>query len=97
MPTRRTPIARTSRPHITPAAIAAWQAADFHALHAALGLKPWERSPLPQSVSGLGVEEGCAPVEPSTASELSYPKALALQRALVAVAGWPVANASQDG
>lgn len=41
---RRTPKARDHR--VTPAALAAFAAGDSLALHRALGLKPWQPSPL---------------------------------------------------
>lgn len=45
MPTRRR--RRKRQEHaITPAAIAAFRAGDWMALHAALNLKPWQYSPL---------------------------------------------------
>ena len=51
-----------SRPHrITPEAVEAYRAGDFLALHHALGLRPWECSPLPQKVHGLGVNLGPRP------------------------------------
>ena len=41
---------RVSRLHprtlVTPEAVAAYKAGDYVALHLALGLKPWEQSPL---------------------------------------------------
>ncbi|MDB5575858.1 MAG: hypothetical protein JWR80_1034 [Bradyrhizobium sp.] len=45
MPARRRN--RKDREHrITDAAVAAFKAGDYHGLHAALGLKPWQPSPL---------------------------------------------------
>ncbi|MDB5825739.1 MAG: hypothetical protein JWR21_4443 [Herminiimonas sp.] len=47
MPVRRRN--RKDREHrITDAAVAAFKADDYHALHAALGLTPWQPSPLDQ-------------------------------------------------
>ena len=37
--------------------IAAFKAADFHRLHRALGLSPWNASPLPIEIHGLGVSQ----------------------------------------
>ncbi len=50
----RTPKARAHR--ITPAAIDAYVAGDYLGLHRALGLRPWEPSPLPLAVTPLGVD-----------------------------------------
>jgi hypothetical protein len=48
------------------------------------------RSPLPLEITALGVSETAAPnPESNRLNDLSYPKALALQRALIAAAGWP--------
>jgi hypothetical protein len=58
MPTRRTPIQRRHRNIlISDPAIAAYVAGDYHALHRALRLRPWQASPLPQAVMPLGVSE----------------------------------------
>ena len=46
---------------ITPEVIAAYEAGDFFRLHRALGLKPWEISPLPQSAEPLGVSHEPSP------------------------------------
>jgi hypothetical protein len=56
---------------ITPAAIAAYQAGNEMALHAALGLRPWEISPL--SCDGL------CPYSPGTAGAETWPQAQALR------------------
>ena len=77
---------------ITAEAIAAWKAADYMALHRALGLHPWQASPLPDTITSLGVsEEMAANIDPDTAQgwEQSYSQAIELQRELIAVAGWP--------
>ena len=92
MPTNRKPVRRNLRRRISPAAIAAWQAADYHALHSALGLSPWEMSPLQDTITALGVSEENAPLVQSGATLLdnnSYALALELQRELLAIAGWP--------
>ena len=41
--------------------MAAYEAGDYLALHAALGLKPWEVSPLPMRITPLGVTQGPPP------------------------------------
>jgi len=46
---------------VTPEAVAAFKAGDYQSLHRALGLKPWEPSPLPVSVTALGVDQGEPP------------------------------------
>jgi hypothetical protein len=77
---------------ITPEAIAAWKSCDFMALHRSLGLYPWEASPLPDTITSLGVsEETAASIDPDTAQGWgqSFPQAIELQRALIAAAGWP--------
>jgi hypothetical protein len=91
MPTNRTPKRRGGRRgRITPEAIAAWQACDYMALHCALGLRPWEASPLSSEVDALGVSETNPPDPNSTRCyDQTYSKAIKLQRALVAAAGWP--------
>ena len=49
------------RHRIMPEAVEAYRAGDYMRLHAALGLKPWECSPLPVEVDGLGVDQGPRP------------------------------------
>ena len=46
MPTNRRRRTRSTKQRITPEAIAAYKADDYGRLHDALGLKPWEFSPL---------------------------------------------------
>ena len=75
MTTKRIPINRP-RHRISPGAIACYQAGDDRALHAALGLRPWEVSP-------LRVDQGSAPGGP-TAWAASWPQAQHLQRELEA-------------
>jgi hypothetical protein len=90
MTSKRTPINRPPRGRITPEIAAAWKGCDFSALHCALRLHLHERSPLPSEITALGVSEDHPP--PSNSDylyEKSYEKALALQRELLAVAGWP--------
>lgn len=61
MATKRRPINRARRRKITPDAVEAYLAGDYHRQHAALGLMPWEGSPLPVEVHGLGVDQGEPP------------------------------------
>ncbi len=68
---------------ITPEAIEAFAAGDFLALHQALGLKPWEVSPLPLEIELLGVDQGPPPADSSWAWRQSWPKAQELQRLLL--------------
>ena len=50
------------RPHrITGEAVEAYRQGDYMRLHRALGLMPWECSPLPVEVDGLGVDQGPRP------------------------------------
>jgi hypothetical protein len=69
--TKRIPINRP-RHRISPEAIAAYEAGDDRALDAALGLRPWEVSP-------LRVDQGPGPGGP-TAWAASWPKAQQVQR-----------------
>ena len=90
MPTNRTPIGRKSVLKITPEAIGAWERADFNALHRLLGLAPWEASPLPYEITALGCSEDDLPIGPDARDwDKSLPKAVALQKQFLAVAGWP--------
>jgi len=84
MPTKRQrAIRRNAGDRITEAAIAAYQARDYDALHRALGLAPWEVSPLPSSVEPLGCDQG---PRPSFWQEhCGWEKAQELQRELEAL------------
>lgn len=53
--------AKGRRHRITPEAIAAYRARDYMGLHQALGLRPWEISPLPLEVEALGVDQNPPP------------------------------------
>lgn len=73
------------KPHrITPAAIEAFKAGDYLGLHRALGLKPWEPSPLPPT-EPLGVDPKQRPSGTSARAE-GWAKAVELQRELKAAA-----------
>ena len=67
---------------ITPDAIEAFIAGDYLALHRALGLAPWEPSPLPAASIALGVDPDDPPPMDGTAWALSWPLAVELQREL---------------
>ena len=58
MATKRTPLLRSARHRITPEAVAAFDVGDWMALHRALGLRPWQASPLdastPEPPAGCG-------------------------------------------
>ena len=89
MPTKRRPLRRDLRRRITPEVVAAWQAADYRTLHCALGLRPWEASPLPREITALGVHPGDERPDSELPWDQSKPVALELQRQLLAIAGWP--------
>jgi hypothetical protein len=61
MPTKRARLTRGLSHRITAAAVEAYRYRDFIELHAALNLQPWQRSPLPVDVCGLGVDQGEPP------------------------------------
>ncbi|ODS02076.1 hypothetical protein AUC71_02390 [Methyloceanibacter marginalis] len=70
---------------ITPDAIEAYRAHDYHALHDALGLKPWEPSPLPLHVTPLGCDQEPYPFDLRLKGSLhneSWEQAQELQREL---------------
>ena len=90
MPTNRRPLRRGRKARLTPEVIAAWQACDVRALRCALGLELWDPSPLPCEITAGGVSEDSPPPPNSTRlHDKAYEKVLALQRELLAVAGWP--------
>jgi hypothetical protein len=90
MSSKRTPINRPPRGWISPAAIAAWQACDWEALHCALHLEAHEPSPLPLEISRLGVSPDLPP-DPNDGRgwDRADPKILALQHELLQIVGWP--------
>lgn len=81
MPTKRYRIERRPVAHLTPAAIAAWQAGDYWALHGALGLRPWQMPDWTRDPPGRDEQS----------AELPYPgpDVIALKAALVEMAGPP--------
>lgn len=76
MTTKRKPIDRRQRLRISPEAIAAYQAEDFMRLHNALGLNPWDASPL-----DVGPLETC-PYPNSNAIAMSWGTVQELRRLL---------------
>ncbi|MEQ1952483.1 hypothetical protein [Mesorhizobium sp. CN2-181] len=66
------------RQKVTPEAVEAFRARDFAALHLALGLGPWEASPLPASITPLGVD----PADRHSWGEETWRQAVALQARL---------------
>jgi hypothetical protein len=88
MPTTRIPLKKRRNRRITDEAIAAWHACDWARLHEALGLAPFEMSPLPRSLSAYGCTD-TAPENPLTIFDGSWEKAKALQEELMAIAGPP--------
>lgn len=87
MPTKRTRRIRGIEELITPAAVAAFKAGDYLALHRALRLRPWEASPLPRETEALGVDDGPCQWGPNTLYGESWPRAQELQRRLMTAAG----------
>ena len=85
MPTKRKHVARHMQPRITPEAVEVYRAGDYMALHIALGLAPYEPSPLPQSIEPLGIDPNNPPRPGSgTCWDAAYPKILELHRLLEA-------------
>ena len=83
---RRNAKARAHR--VTPDAIEAYVAGDYMRLHRALGLKPYQMSPLPLSVEPLGCDPDEPPTgRPGTGWEASWPLACELQADLIKAAG----------
>ena len=54
-----------------------------------LDLHPWETSPLPIEITPLGVDQDDTPDNRGPTWEPSMQKAIALQKQLLAIAGWP--------
>jgi hypothetical protein len=83
MASKRTPIGRGARAHISQEAADAWLAGDARALKEALGMGIWEHSPLPYDFTfGFGL-----PDEPTEGR--GWAKAKRFQEELVARVGWP--------
>ena len=81
---RRTAKGRAHR--ITPEAVEAFKAGDFLALHQALGLKPWEVSPLPLNIEPLGCDQTSREGEQPSGWFASWEQAQELQRLLMKAA-----------
>jgi len=83
---RRNAKARLHR--ITAEAVEAFEAGDYMALHNALGLAPWEASPLPASITVLGVDpNGPKQWSDSQVNIETWAQAVELQRELQAATG----------
>jgi hypothetical protein len=81
MPTNRKKLNRSKDGAITPEVIASWHAADYTALHSALGLKVFQESPLPPELHGI---------HPDKVPQHKWDKqSLRLQRQLMRLCGWP--------
>jgi hypothetical protein len=89
MGTKRRIIDRGKGGRLRPDIVDAWKRADFERLHILLRLGPWEPSPLPLEIAGpLGCsQDDGLPEYP--ADRRSLQRSQALQRQLLAVAGWP--------
>ena len=74
---------------ITPPAIEAWQTADYMALHRALNLRPWQPSPLPVSITALGVDPDQPPAPDGRPWSEAWPLTADLQAELYRIAGEP--------
>ena len=86
MPTNRTRLRRKARVTFTPAVIDCWRRGDTWGLHDALGLAPWEFSPMPHGDAyALPHEQP----DTGTAMSESWPKIRALQEQLYQIAGEP--------
>jgi hypothetical protein len=98
MPTNRSARARGARRrHINDAALEAWRRADYLALHRALKLHPGSPSPLPSTITPLGVDREDPPDDDSgRAWDRGWYEALELQEALLAVAGFPDCRAAYE-
>jgi hypothetical protein len=88
MGTKRRIIDRGKGGRLTPDIVDAWKRVDFERLHILLRLAPWEPSPLPREITILGCSQddklpGYLP------DRKSLERSQALQRQLLAVAGWP--------
>jgi hypothetical protein len=88
MSTKRRVIDRGKGGRLTPEIIDAWKRADFEKLHILLRLGPWEASPLPLEITLLGCSQDDEPPE-YPPDRKSLQRSQALQRQLLAVAGWP--------
>jgi hypothetical protein len=94
LPSKRQRVGRNIGAHrITPAAVAAFLAGDYRALHHELNLRPWQTSPLPLEVSPLGCDDG-EPFNDGEQHRADWENAQQLQRELIAAVratgrNWP--------
>ena len=88
MPTNRRPLRRPAKQTFSPAVIDAWHKGDLWKLHDALGLAPWEFSPLPEEFGAYGLPFDQPPND-GLAMHESWQKVKALQIRLYEVAGEP--------
>jgi hypothetical protein len=89
MKKRRTPRSNYDT-RITPEAIAAWEAADYLALHVALSLHPGHPSPLPLAYHPLGVDpKRQCPWPEGKAGNVGWQDALGLQAEFLRLVGPP--------
>jgi hypothetical protein len=93
MPTVRTKLKRSHNRRITQEAIDAWQRGDVWGVHKALGLKPFEYSPVPRRFGAYGLPEtkrntGLV-MDEGFGTALGWDGVKALQDELYALAGEP--------
>jgi hypothetical protein len=86
---KRTPLRRGLRRRIDDKAIKAWREANYFELHKRLKLHPGCPSPLPSTVTPLGVDPDYPPERDHTVWARGWPEAVALQKEFMAIAGWP--------
>lgn len=79
MPSKRKKVDRTPQRRVTPAVVEAFKAGEYLVLHRLLGLRPWERSPLPAEQYSLGVT---LTEEVPNGDQYSIRKAQELRRAI---------------
>jgi hypothetical protein len=82
MPTKRRKLA-SRRIGLSAAAISGWQIGDYHMVNRELGVRPWQVSPFD---AGGNLPGRCTPGDAWCAS---WPRAVELRAALIAVAGPP--------
>ena len=68
---------------ITPQAVAAFKAGRYRDLHQALGLVPWEASPLPVEATLLGIDRDEPPLWLQLEGIADWRQAVELQRCLI--------------
>lgn len=81
--------------HITDEVVSAFKAGDYLALHRALGLAPHQCSPLPDTITALGVSQDPPPDWMTDERERSdWRNAQMLQAQLLRLVGWPKCRAA---